>query len=103
MERPVGGRQPERLVHVDPAEDRWQLLGRGGWSATNATLTIAAPIDLTPYGSAELSFDWLIESGLDTGEYLALDLFNGTSWQEVAKLSGNVDAENTWHQPGADD
>ncbi len=47
--------------------------------------------------AAQLSFDWLIESGLDTGEYLALDFFNGSSWQEVAKLSGNVDTENTWH------
>jgi PKD repeat protein len=66
-------------------------------SASNATLTIASGVDMTPYGSAELTFDWLIESGLDTGEYLALDLFDGTSWQEMAKLSGNVDAENTWH------
>ena len=36
---------------------------------------------------------------MDTGEYLALDLFNGTSWQEVVKLRGNVDAENVWHSP----
>ncbi len=68
-------------------------------SASDATLTIASPINLLPYGSAELAFDWLIESGLDTGEYLALDLFNGTSWQEVAKVRGNVDAENAWHSP----
>ncbi len=68
-------------------------------SASDATLTIASPINLLPYGSAELAFDWLIESGLDTGEYLALDLFNGTSWQEVAKLRGNVDVENVWHSP----
>ncbi len=66
-------------------------------SASDATLTMAQAVDMTPYGSAELNFDWYIESGLDTGEYLALDLFNGTSWQEVAKLRGNVDAENTWH------
>ena len=99
MERTVGGGQSERLVHVDPAGNRWQLFGRSGWPATDATITVAAPMDLTPYASAELSFDWLIESGLDTGEYLALDFFNGSSWQEVAKLSGNVDAENTWHNP----
>ncbi len=66
-------------------------------AASDAKLSLASPIDLTPYGSAELSFDWLIESGLDTGEYLALDLFNGAAWQEVARLRGNVDAENTWH------
>ena len=65
--------------------------------ATDATLSIATPIDLTPYGSAELTFDWLIESGIDTGEYLALDFFNGTGWQEVATLQGNIDQENTWH------
>ena len=56
--------------------------------ATDAALTMAKPIDMTLYGSAELTFDWLIEKGLDSGEYLALDLFNGTSWQEVAKLAG---------------
>ncbi len=68
-------------------------------SASNATLTVASPIDLTPYASAELTFDWYIESGLDSGEYLALDLFNGVSWvQDVARLRGNVDAENTWQQ-----
>ncbi len=66
--------------------------------ASNATLSTAQPIDLSPYGSAELTFDWYIESGLDSGEYLALDLFDGSFWQEVAILRGNVDAENTWHQ-----
>lgn len=64
--------------------------------ATDAKLSIASPVDLRPYGSAEITFDWLIESGLDTGEYLALDLYNGAVWQEVAKLRGNVDPENTW-------
>ena len=63
------------------------------------TLTVANPIDLTPYGSAELTFDWYIESTLDAGEYLAVDLFNGTTWTEVARLSGDVDAEDVWHQP----
>jgi hypothetical protein len=38
----------------------------------------------------------LIEKGVDTGKYLALDFFNGT-WQQVLALRGNVDPENTWH------
>ena len=70
--------------------------------ATDATLTVASPIDLTPYGSAELTFDWYIESALDAGEYLAVDLFDGTTWTEVARLAGNVDAEDVWHQPWCD-
>ncbi len=98
MERTVGGRQSERLVHVDPAEHRWQLFGRGGWfglQCDDHDRSSRSTSHLT--ASAQLSFDWLIESGLDTGEYLALDFFSGSNWQEVAKLSGNVDTENTWH------
>ena len=51
----------------------------------------------TPCGGAELTFDWYIENDFDSGEYLALDLFDGDSWIEIARLSGNVDQENTWH------
>src|SRR5690606_12689751 len=42
-------------------------------SASNATLTLSSPLDLSGYSSAELTFDWLIESGFGRGEYLALD------------------------------
>lgn len=65
-------------------------------SANNATLTLKNAIDLSDYSSAELTFSWFIESNWDTGEYIAIDVFNG-SWQEVDRLRGNVDAENTWH------
>nr|AFI78505.1 serine proteinase precursor protein [uncultured bacterium ws156A7] len=66
--------------------------------ATDATLTMAQPVDMTPYGSAELTFDWYIESGFDSGEYLALDFSSDDSnWTEIKRLRGNVDQENTWH------
>ena len=68
-----------------------------GW-ATDATLTMADPVDMTPYGSAELTFDWYIERGFDSGEYLALDSSpDGSTWTEIARLRGNVDQENAWH------
>ena len=60
---------------------------------------MAQPIDMTPYGGCRTSpSTGYIESGLDTGEYVAVDLFDGTTWSEAARLSGNVDQENTWHQ-----
>ncbi len=74
-------------------------------SATNATLTTASAIDLGGMQSATLTFDWLIESGFDSGEYLALDVSTngGASWnQDVRRLNGNVDAENTWHSETVD-
>lgn len=65
--------------------------------ANNATLTVSTPIDMTAYGSAEFSFDWYIESSWDTNEYIKLEFWNGSTWNEVESLDGNVDQENTWH------
>lgn len=67
--------------------------------ATNASITTKATIDLSGKSSATLTFDWLIESGLDLGEYLACDLSSngGISWTEIRRLKGNVDPENVWH------
>ncbi len=75
-----------------------------GW-AYNATLTMATPIDLSGHTSNTLTFDWLIEKGFDSGEYLSLDVSTngGSSWSyDVRRLSGNVDAENTWHSESVD-
>ncbi|MDP3104596.1 MAG: S8 family serine peptidase [Candidatus Methanoperedens sp.] len=66
-------------------------------SARDAYITIANPIDLSGRTEATINFNWLIESSLDTGEYLCLDLYNGVSWKENRCLKGNVDTENTWH------
>ncbi len=74
-------------------------------SANNATLTQSAPVDISGFASAVLTFDWLIESSFDSGEYLSIDISTngGISWnQDVRRLSGNVDAENTWHSESVD-
>ncbi len=74
-------------------------------SASNATLTIANPIDLSNMASATLTFDWLIESSFDAGEFLSLDISTngGTSWQnDVRRLSGNVSPENVWRSESVD-
>lgn len=72
-------------------------------NADDATLTLSTAIDLTGYSSATLTFDWLIENGFDSGEYLALDIYNGTAWQsDVLRLNGNSDPENQWHSASVD-
>jgi len=70
--------------------------------ATDATLTLKDAINLSIMSEATLTFSWFIESGLDSGEYLALDLWNGTAWVEAARLSGNIDQENVWHNEEID-
>ncbi|QDV25787.1 Ig-like domain-containing protein [Aureliella helgolandensis] len=66
--------------------------------ANDATLTVSQPIDLSSVAVATLSFDWLIESGFDRGEYLRVDLFDGQAWAAAPGgfLYGNSDPENTW-------
>ncbi|BFM39153.1 zinc-dependent metalloprotease family protein [Synechocystis sp. LKSZ1] len=64
--------------------------------ANNATLTLANSIDLTGYDHVQLSFAWLIERNWDLGEYMALDLFDGETWTEAARISGDLDPENVW-------
>jgi len=71
--------------------------------ATNATLTMAQAVDLSPYGSAEISFSWFIESNWDTGEYIALDIYSGTWHNDIASLNGNVSGEeNVWNHETID-
>ncbi|MBN1766242.1 MAG: hypothetical protein JW860_13360 [Sedimentisphaerales bacterium] len=72
-------------------------------SASDAALT-SILIDLQGCSNATVTFSWFIERGLDSGEYLAFDVSTngGSIWTERARLRGNVDAENTWHNPSID-
>lgn len=70
--------------------------------ATGASLSLSQPVDLSGYESAELTFDWFIESSFDNGEYLALELFDSSSWQQVRRIDGTSGwwpgpDEHYWH------
>jgi hypothetical protein len=71
--------------------------------AADAALTSIA-MNLQGKQNATITFSWYIESGLDTGEYIAFDVStdNGASWTQRAILRGNADAENTWHNVTVD-
>lgn len=100
---------------VEDGQDDWfrsaQRAKDGSYSAevdgraNDAVLRLSTPVDLSGSGLVELTFDWLIESGFDGGEHLSLDVSSdgGATWQnDVRRLSGNVDAENTWHSESVD-
>ena len=67
----------------------------------NDARLVSIPIDLQGRSNARIEFSWLIESALDTGEYLIFEVSTdgGTTWVEKSRLSGNVDPENVWHSP----
>lgn len=102
-------------IWVEDAQNDWarstQRATQGKYSAevdgaaTNATLSLANSLNLTGYTSPTLTFDWLIESSFDSGEFLSLDISTngGATWiQDVRRLSGNVSAENVWHSETVD-
>jgi PKD repeat protein len=65
--------------------------------ATDAQL-ISRDINLQGKTNATVTFWWYIDSGLDTGEYLAFDVSSdGGACTERARLRGNIDREETWH------
>lgn len=73
--------------------------------ATDATLTLSMPLDVSGYASATLTYDWLIESGFDGSEYVSLDVSSdgGATWHtDVRRVDGNVDAKNSWHSESVD-
>ena len=62
-------------------------------------MRLAQTLNLSSYATATLTFDWLIESSFDTGEYVSLDVSanGGTTWtSDVRRLRGNVNSENVW-------
>jgi hypothetical protein len=67
-------------------------------NASDASLTsINVPLPLG-LNNATITFDWLIESGLDSGEYVEFRVSTngGSTWTQKAILRGNVDPENSW-------
>ncbi len=93
---------------TEDRQNRWyrssQRSVNGGFSAevngaANNAQLISIPINLQGKQNATVGFSWFIEKSLDGGEYVAFDVStdNGATWTEKARLRGNVDPEDTWH------
>jgi len=92
---------------TEDSQNKWSRSTRravdGKYSAeikgkvTDATLT-SIPIDLQGMPVAAISFYWFIRSNWIDGEYIAFEVSadGGATWQEKARIRGNVDPEETW-------
>jgi hypothetical protein len=63
---------------------------------TSCTLTLTRSIDLTSVQSATLSFLRFVDVQLDAGEYLRIELFDGTSWNTAFFLTDGVGDSDRW-------
>ena len=62
------------------------------------TLTMTNPLNLSGYTGATLRLLRFVDVELDAGEYLYLEMWNGSSWDRVSDWSGsNGGDDNTWH------
>jgi len=67
-------------------------------SSVGCILTLSAPINLSRYGSATLSFWRFVDGSLDSGEFLKVEAFDGTSWKQLFFWGHGQGDNNTWQQ-----
>jgi hypothetical protein len=56
------------------------------------------PVDLTGYASATLTFWRYADNDLDAGEYLKVELYDGTTWNTIFNWTEGAGDDDTWHQ-----
>jgi hypothetical protein len=84
-EKQVPGHSSNLVAHSDDCD-------------SSCTLTIAPPIDLTSYSSATLKFWRYVDDDIDSGEYLKVDLYNGSTWNTVFNWTHGAGDDDDWHQ-----
>ncbi len=63
---------------------------------SGCTLTLTSGLNLAGYSSATLSFNYFLDSELDNGEGLKVDIFNGSSWSQILSRASEADDDNVW-------
>jgi len=88
-----------RTSSANPANGTYSAIADNSDPPQGSQMYTTQYVDLTTKNcdNVLLSYYWWIDRGLDSGEYLALDLYDGSWHYDVLRLNGNVDAENTWH------
>jgi hypothetical protein len=65
---------------------------------TGCTLTMTNSVDLTPYTGATLKFWRYVDNDVDNGEYLKVEVFNGSTWNQIYYWTNGLGDDNIWHQ-----
>lgn len=65
--------------------------------STECTLTLLNSIDLTRCQSATLDLLRFVDVQLDVGEFLRVEMWDGTAWLPVTSWGGGSGDDDTWH------
>ena len=80
-----------------PGSDSSNLVAHADNCDSYCVITLANPINLSEYSSATLNFDRFIDNAIDTGEYLRVEAFNGSSWNTIFYWTNRSGDDNEWH------
>ncbi len=61
-------------------------------------LTLRNSVDLSGYSAATLEFHRYVDRGLDSGEYLKVEVGNDNIWTEIFKWTDGTGDDGTWHK-----
>ena len=65
---------------------------------STCTITMSNSLDLGSYSGATLSFWRYVDKDLDNGEYLKVELYDGSQWNTIYNWTNNAGDDDTWHQ-----
>ncbi|MFQ5440261.1 MAG: polysaccharide deacetylase family protein [Nitrosopumilaceae archaeon] len=65
---------------------------------SSCTITMKNSIDLSSYSSATLSFWRFVDNALDNGEYLKVELYDGSQWNTIYNWTHGSGDDNSWHK-----
>ena len=89
-----------QYVPTAPGHARTNMVLHSDNCDSSCTVTLRTAIDLSSYSSATLSFWRFVDTSLDAGEYLRVDLYDGTRWTTVYNWVGGIGDgpdDGRWH------
>ncbi|MBW2974609.1 hypothetical protein KY366_02730, partial [Candidatus Woesearchaeota archaeon] len=60
-------------------------------------LTLKDAIDLSSYENVTVKFYRYVDNALDNGEYLKVEAYDGSSWNQIFYWTNGAGDDNTWH------
>lgn len=70
----------------------------GATNCSGCTLTLSSAVNLSSYPAPTLELLRYVDSGLDAGDYLKVEAYNGSSWSTLSNWQGNVHDDDTWRK-----
>ncbi|PJE64259.1 MAG: hypothetical protein COU90_03520, partial [Candidatus Ryanbacteria bacterium CG10_big_fil_rev_8_21_14_0_10_43_42] len=81
-----------------PGEPSGNMVAHADNCDSFCVLTLAEPLDIANAAMPTLSFWRYADAGLDWNEYLRVEIFDGSSWQEVFYWTNNAGDTNEWEE-----